>query len=186
MSTYLSLPEGLSVPVDDGACNHLVGLRLPDIGLNSTAGVVVNLSEVRGWLVVYCYPKTGIPNTPLPVGWDDIPGARGCTPQSCAFRDHYEALRALGVTALYGLSKQTQAYQQELVARLHLPYAVLSDADGLFSDALCLPMFTVEGESLLKRITLIAYDGEIKKVFYPVFPPDKNAEAVIAWFKEHV
>lgn len=178
------LPANLPVPEDDGKCDHLTGARLPAIGLPSTAGVLVDLSKIDGRVVVYCYPRTGDPSKdPLP-GWNDIPGARGCTPQSCAFRDHHEDLQLLDAT-VYGLSTQTTDYQKELVARLHLPFAVLTDADLRFANALRLPTFTVQSMTLIKRLTLIAKDGVIKKIFYPVFPPDKNPDEVIDWLSRN-
>ncbi len=174
------LPDNLPVPVDDGACRHLPGMRLPAVSLSSTAGGLVDLSALRGTVVIYAYPRTGEPDKDPPPGWDAIPGARGCTPQSCAFRDHHQELRALGAS-VYGLSTQTTAYQREMVERLHLPFPVLSDARLKLVRALKLPTFTVEGMVLIKRLTLIIDDATISKVFYPVFPPDKNADKVIAW-----
>ncbi len=176
------LPADLPAPVDDGAAKHLRGLPLPHVPLPSTAGGTVDLAGLPGRTVVYAYPRTGRPDqAPLP-GWDAIPGARGCTPQSCAFRDHYRELQALDA-AVFGLSTQDTADQREAVERLHLPYALLSDADLAFAHALRLPTFTVAGLPLLKRLTLIVRDGRIEHVFYPVFPPDQNAAAVIAWLQ---
>lgn len=174
------LPEDLPVPVDDGASDHLLGMRLPLVPLISTAGRVVDLAGLPGRTVVYCYPRTGRPGVESPKGWDEIPGARGCTPQSCAFRDHHEELRALGAR-VFGLSTQTTGDQQEAVERLHLPFELLSDAGLSFAGALRLPTFEVESMTLLKRLTLIISGGRVEKVFYPVVPPDKNAEEVIAW-----
>ena len=174
------LPEDLPIPVDDGACDHLTGFLLPDMALMSTAGTLLNLAKLLGRTVVYCYPRTGSPDQALPTGWDSIPGARGCTPQSCAFRDHYQELQGLH-TGVYGLSTQDTAYQQEAAQRLHLPFPLLSDADLIFTKALRLPTFTVDSMTLIKRLTLIVEDGEIIKVFYPVFPPDQNAANVIDW-----
>jgi peroxiredoxin len=174
------LPEDLPIPFDDGACDHLTGFLLPDIALMSTAGTLVNLAKLPGRTVVYCYPRTGRPDQAIPTGWDAIPGARGCTPQSCAFRDHYQELQGLH-TDVYGLSTQDTAYQQEAALRLHLPFPLLSDADLIFTKALRLPTFTVDSMTLIKRVTLIVEDGEIIKVFYPVFPPDQNAANVIDW-----
>jgi peroxiredoxin len=179
----LVLPDDLPVPRDDGAARHLTGLRLPDLPLRATDGAAVNLGKVRGRTVVYAYPRTGVPGQPLIDGWDAIPGARGCTPQSCAFRDHFAELKALGVAQLYGLSTQDTAYQREAVERLHLPFAILSDAELEFTRALRLPTFSVGGMTLLKRLTLVIDDGTIAKVFYPVFPPDKNADEVVAWLR---
>jgi peroxiredoxin len=157
---------------------------VPALSLPSTAGGEIGLAEAaRGTLVLYCYPRTGRPDQPSPTGWNDIPGARGCTPQSCAFRDHYEEMRQLGVDAVYGLSTQDTAYQQEMVKRLEVPFEVLSDEHMAFARALRLPTFTVEGMTLLKRLTLIARAGRIEHVFYPVFPPDRNAGDVLAWLE---
>jgi peroxiredoxin len=179
------LPPDLPVPQDDGACAHLPGTRLPAIALPSTHGGTVDLSAVRGRSVVYCFPRTGRPDQEPPPGWDAIPGARGCTPQSCAFRDHHSELKALGVAQVYGLSTQDTAYQQEAATRLHLPFALLSDERLSLVQALNLPSFEVEGMRLIKRLTLIVRDGEIEHVFYPVFPPDRNAEQVARWLRDH-
>jgi peroxiredoxin len=181
-SNLYELPNDLPVPVDDRAADHLLGLRIPPIELKSTANRMVNLAEFskRQRTVVYCYPMTGAPNQQLPAGWDEIPGARGCTPQSCSFRDHFHEMKALD-TLVFGLSTQTTEYQQEMAQRLHLPFEVLSDAELAFTKALRLPTFEVESKILLKRLTLILSGAEIVKVFYPVFPPDKNAEEVIEW-----
>jgi peroxiredoxin len=180
---WLELPQGLPVPQDDGATRHLPGAKIPDIALPSTDGDTVSLARLKGRTVVYAYPRTGVPGAPLPTGWNGIPGARGCTPQSCAFRDHFAELRELGVSRLYGLSTQDTAYQREAAQRLHLPFAILSDADLKLTLALALPTLSVDGMTLLKRLTLVIDDGVIAKVFYPVFPPDKNAEEVIAWLR---
>jgi peroxiredoxin len=177
------LPDDLSVPVDDGAARHLAGMKLPDIALQATDGTRVSLAWLPGRAVVYVYPRTGRPGQELPTGWDAIPGARGCTPQSCAFRDHFAELTALGVTHLYGLSTQDTAYQREAADRLHLPFPLLSDADLKFAKALNLPTFAVDGMTLIRRMALVIDDGKIAHVFYPVFPPDKNAEEVIAWLQ---
>jgi peroxiredoxin len=177
------LPSGIPAPQDDGGARHLTGLRLPDITLAATDGTAVNLSKLRGRTVLYIYPRTGVPGIALPEGWDDIPGARGCTPQSCGFRDHHAELTRLGVAHLYGLSTQDTAYQQEAATRLHLPFALLSDEQLKFTTALDLPTFVASGMTLLKRMALIVDDGVIAHVFYPVFPPDKNAEEVAAWLK---
>jgi peroxiredoxin len=181
-----SLPDDLPVPTDDGACAHLPGERLPRLALPSTDGGPIDLSLVAGRTVVYAYPRTGVPDRPSLAGdWDQIPGARGCTPQACGFRDHHEQLRALGVAAVFGLSTQDTAYQREMAERLHLPFPVLSDGELCLTDALTLPTFTVANVILLKRFALIVDDGVIAKVFYPVFPPDKNAADVIAWLRSH-
>jgi peroxiredoxin len=179
----LVLPDDLPVPQDDGAARHLSGMKLPDLGLPATDGASVNLARLSGRTVVYAYPRTGVPGKPLPDGWDAIPGARGCTPQSCAFRDHFAELKGLGVQQLYGLSTQDTDYQREAADRLHLPFAILSDAKLALTNALRLPTFQAGGMTLLKRLTLVVDDGTIAKVFYPVFPPDKNAEEVIGWLR---
>jgi peroxiredoxin len=176
------LPADLPAPLDDGAARHLPGLPLPDLALRATDGTSVNLSRLKGRTVVYLYPRTGRPGQALPEGWDAIPGARGCTPQSCAFRDHYRELLALGAE-VYGLSTQDSAYQREAVARLHLPFAILSDEKLALARALKLPTFEVVGMTLLKRMALVIDDGVVTKVFYPVFPPDKSAEAVRDWLR---
>jgi peroxiredoxin len=177
------LPENLPVPIDDGACNHLVGMRLPSIPLPSTAGGVVDLSGLSGRTVVYCYPRTGRPDEEPPPGWNEIPGARGCTPQSCAFRDHDRELKGLGAR-VFGVSTQTTIAQREAAERLHLPFELLSDHELDFATALRLPTFRVQSMTLIKRLTLIITTGRIDKIFYPVFPPDKNAEEVIQWLSQ--
>jgi peroxiredoxin len=179
----LELPDDLPVPVDDGAADHLTGLALPDVTLAATDGSRVNLSRLSGRTVVYIYPRTGRPGQAMPTGWNGIPGARGCTPQSCSFRDHFDELRALGVRQLYGLSTQDSDYQREAVERLHLPFAILSDADFALQRALRLPTFAVDGMVLLKRMALVIDDGKVTKVFYPVFPPDRSAAEVVAWLR---
>jgi len=175
------LPKDLPVPVDDGACAHLTDIRLPAVPLLSTSGRIVDLAALRGRTVVYCYPRTGRPDQEVPTGWNRIPGARGCTPQSCAFRDHYQELRGLGVREVFGLSTQNSDYQREATVRLHLPFGLLSDEKLEFAKALKLPTFSVDGMTLIKRLTLILRDSLIEKVFYPVFPPDGNAEEVTRW-----
>ena len=177
----MDLPKDLPIPQDDGACGHLTGTKVPALALASTRGRRVDLSTLAGTTVVYIYPRTGRPDQELPNGWNAIPGARGCTPQSCGFRDHYQELQALGVAELFGLSTQGTAYQQEAAERLHLPFELLSDEKLEFAQALRLPMFEVDGMKLIKRITLVARDGKIVKVFYPVFPSDRNADEVIEW-----
>ena len=177
----MELPKDLPVPQDDGACKHLTGMKLPSTALRSTRGRMVDLSMLKGTTVVYIYPRTGRPDQELPTGWNAIPGARGCTPQSCAFRDHHQELKEMGVSELFGLSTQDTAYQQEAAERLHLPFELLSDEKLEFAKTLRLPTFEVDGMKLIKRIMLIARDGKIVKVFYPVFPSDKNAEEVVGW-----
>ena len=177
------LPDDLPVPQDDGAARHLTGARLPDIALAATDGSSVNLSHLTGRAVVYIYPRTGRPGQALPTGWNGIPGARGCTPQSCGFRDHFADLKRLGVAHLFGLSTQTSDYQREAVERLHLPFAILSDEQLALTRALNLPTFTVDGMTLIARMAWVIDDGVITKVFYPVFPPDKSAEEVVTWLQ---
>lgn len=179
----LQLPVDLPVPVADGACDHLPGMRLSSLALPATDGSAVDLSTLPGRNVVYIYPRTGRPDQPLPSGWDAMPGARGCTPQSCAYRDRAAEFAALGAR-VFGLSTQDTAYQQEAVERLHLPFPLLSDDRLEFSSALGLPTFEVDGMKLIRRLTLIVNDGVIETVFYPVFPPDADAGNVAAWLRE--
>jgi peroxiredoxin len=181
---YNQLPPDLPVPVDDGAADHLVGMQIPPISLPSTAGGAVELSRLPGMTVIYVYPRTGSPQLGVPPGWDEVPGARGCTPQSCAFRDHHQELQSLGAS-VFGLSTQTTDYQREAAERLHLPFPLLSDVEFRLAHALHLPTFDFDGVTLLKRLTMVVANGEIIKVFYPVFPPNKNAEEVIAWLARH-
>ena len=178
-------PADLPRPVDDGAAAHLVGIAMPKIGLCSTSGRMVDVSELTApRTVIYCYPMTGVPGKPLPEGWDAIPGARGCTPQSCNFRDRHHELLELG-TEVFGLSTQTTEYQREMGNRLHLPFEVLSDFQFQLCDALRLPTFAVESTRLLKRLTLIVRAGRVKHVFYPVFPPNESADQVLRWIGEN-
>jgi peroxiredoxin len=177
------LPPDIPAPQDDGRARHLTGLKLPDIALPATGGGTVNLSKLKGRTVVYVYPRTGVPGVDAPPGWDQIPGARGCTPQSCGFRDHFAELKALGVAQVFGLSTQDTGYQQEAADRLHLPFPILSDAELNLATGLHLPMFLTSGMTLLARMALVIEGGKIVKVFYPVFPPDKNAAEVIAWLR---
>jgi len=179
----LELPADLPAPADDGGARHLVGRSWPDLGLPATDGASINLAQARGRAVVYAYPRTGRPGEALPAGWDALPGARGCTPQSCGFRDHFAELASLGVRQLYGLSTQDSDYQREVAKRLHLPFPLLSDARLALQRALELPTFEVDGMTLLKRLTLVVDEGVIAKVFYPVFPPDRSAADVIGWLR---
>jgi peroxiredoxin len=158
-------------------------MQLPSIILTSTSGELVDLSALTGTTVVYCYPLTGRPDRDLPPGWDEIPGARGCTPQSCGFRDHHAELQNLAAR-VFGLSTQDAAYQREAAERLNLPFGLLSDEKLELAGALDLPTFQAEDMTLVKRLTMIVEDGEIRKVFYPVFPPGRNAEEVIGWLSE--
>jgi len=177
------LAASLPVPQDDGGARHLAGLKLPSMRLTATDGSNVDLSALKGRTVVYIYPRTGVPGQPSPDGWDEIPGARGCTPQSCSFRDHFAELKRLGVAQLFGLSTQDSDYQREAVQRLHLPFSILSDQALVLTRAIGLPTFSVADMTLLKRMALVIDDGVIGKVFYPVFPPDKNAAAVVTWLR---
>jgi peroxiredoxin len=180
-----SLPKGLIVPVDDGECDHLEGMLLPELQLQTTGGREVDLSKLSGRTVLYLYPRTGRPDQEPPIGWNQIPGARGCTPQSCGFRDHKIDFEKLGVN-VFGLSTQDNEYQLEAVERLHLPFELLSDKNLDFIKALNLPTFSIQEMVLSKRVTLILNEGCIEKVFYPVFPPDENVEKVISWLRELV
>jgi peroxiredoxin len=178
------LPPDLPRPVDDGGARHLAGMSLPDVPLAATAGTTVSLARLAGRTVVYAYPRTGEAGRVAVVDdWDQIPGARGCTPQSCAFRDHYTELKAAGADQVFGLSTQSTAYQQEMAERLHLPFPVLSDEGLALTRALRLPTFEAAGLTLIKRLALIVDAGRITHVFYPVFPPDRNAGDVLAWLK---
>lgn len=184
MENFNNLPDDLPAPNDDGAAAHLLGMKIPAVTLASTSGRPVQLSSVSGRLVLFFYPMTGRPGVPLPEGWDQIPGARGCTPQTCSFRDHYSELQELGAS-VFGVSTQSTDYQKEAAERLHLPFALLSDQHLELTEALSLPTFEVQRETLIKRLALIVEDGEIVKVFYPVFPSDRNADEVIGWLGQH-
>lgn len=178
------LPDELPEPADDGACDHLPGRRLPSVPLISTDGGSLDLSSAPGRVVIYCFPRAGQPGVaPLP-GWDAIPGARGCTPQSTGFRDQYQEIRALHAQVT-GISTQSPEDLKEIAGRLALPFPLLSDQDLGFARALDLPTFEVEGVVMVRRLTLIALDGVIEKVFYPVFPPDRHAEEVVVWLLRH-
>jgi len=178
---WSTLPE----PADDGAADHLAGLSLPrGIPLPATDGRAVDLAGLAGLNVIYAYPMTGRPDQPLPEGWDAIPGARGCTPQACAFRDHAAELRRLGVVEVFGLSTQTTDWQREAAGRLHLPFALLSDSALGLTAALGLPTFEVTGRTLLRRLTLILREARVEAVFYPVFPPDTAPAQVIEWLEK--
>ncbi|TCT03497.1 peroxiredoxin [Aquabacter spiritensis] len=185
MNDWTQLPDDLPVPEDDGGARHLPGLELPITRLPGTHGRTVDLSSLSGRVVVFCYPRTGEPNVPNPDGWDAIPGARGCTPQSCAFRDAHADLLAHGVSHVFGLSTQPTAYQREVAERLDLPYPLLSDHTLDFASTINLPTFRVDGMVLLKRLTLIIEDGAIGHVFYPVFPPHTNAADVLGFIRRY-
>ncbi len=183
--TDFPLPANLVAPVDDGQAAHLIGLPMPAVTLASTVNRIVELRRLGSQrTVLYCYPMTGVPGEPLPDGWNEIPGARGCTPEACGFRDHHQELADVGVE-VFGLSTQTVEYQSEMAKRLQLPFEILSDADRLFSNALSLPTFVVGDRRFLKRLTLIVRGSSVEYVFYPVFPPDQHAERVIDWLKSH-
>jgi peroxiredoxin len=183
--TDFPLPADLPRPVDDGAANGLVGAAMPSVSLPSTSGRMIDLSIPHARrIVIFCYPKTGVPGRPLPDGWDSIPGARGCTPQACGFRDRYQEIIDLKAD-VFGLSTQTTEYQQEMAIRLHLPYEILSDSEFKLREALGLPTFEVEGTRLLKRLTLVVHEARIEHVFYPVFPSNENAERVADWLREN-
>jgi peroxiredoxin len=185
MTTNLNqLPTDLPIPQDDGSTKHLKGMKLPNVSLNTTNGKSINLGNIKGKLVIYCYPMTGQPNVALPDGWDQIPGARGCTPQSCSFRDHYQELQALGAEVV-GLSVQTTEYKKEMADRLHLPFSVVSDVNYEFQKALNMPTFIAAGMTLLKRVTLITNNGVIEAVHYPIFPSDSDPAWVIDYLKSN-
>jgi peroxiredoxin len=176
----------IPAPTDDGGAAHLAGMKIPPVSLRATDDTVVDLSALQGRTVVFAYPRTGEPGKiSLVDDWDMIPGARGCTPQTCAFRDLFAELKAAGAGHVYGLSTQGNAYQAEMAARLHLPFPVLSDEKLRLTEALQLPTMPVAGLTLIKRLALVVDDGRITHVFYPVFPPDRNAGDVLAWLKEN-
>jgi peroxiredoxin len=181
--SFIDTPDWSTIPapLDDGATRHLVGAKLASVFLRPTDGRLVDLSALLGRTVVYAYPRTGKPGVENPPGWDDIPGARGCTPQTCSFRDHFAELKGLGVKHLFGLSTQDPTYQQEAAERLHLPFAMLSDEHLALGRAMQLPTFQTSGMTLLKRFTLVIDDGVVTHVFYPVFPPDRSAAEVVEW-----
>jgi peroxiredoxin len=183
-NNFTDLPKDLPRPMDDGAASHLTGMNLPRLILPATNGTDVDLAALPARVTIYVYPMTGRPGVPLPEGWDGIPGAKGCTPQSCSFRDYYVELKSLN-TSVFGLSAQTTEYQKEAHDRLRLPFDLLSDSALRLKQALRLPTFTVAGMELFRRLTLIVVDGRIRKVFYPVFPPDKNVEEVLAWWRQN-
>jgi peroxiredoxin len=187
MKNSIEAPDWSTIPApaDDGAARHIAGMRMPSVPLPATDGTTVDLSRLPGRVVVYAYPRTGRPGVENPDGWDLIPGARGCTPQTCAFRDHFAELGALGVHRLFGLSTQDTAYQREVAERLHLPFPILSDESLRLAKAMRLPTFETSGMTLLKRLALVIDDGTVRQVFYPVFPPDRNAGDVVAWLRKN-
>jgi peroxiredoxin len=181
VSDYTALPPDLPVPEDDGAADHLGGLAMPSLTLPATSGEQLDLAGLASdRLVAYLYPRTGTPGEPLPDGWDDIPGARGCTPQSCSYRDALAEFERLGATVV-GISAQSAAEQAAFAAREHIPFPLLSDPELRFAAALNLPTFEAAGMTLYRRLTLVAEAGAIVKAFYPVFPPDRDATEVLAW-----
>jgi peroxiredoxin len=181
-----NLPAGLPVPHDDGAADHVPGAALPPLTVPATDGSSVHLAALGpGRTVLYLYPMTGRPGVDLPGGWDEIPGARGCTPEACAFRDHHRDLIDAGAARVYGLSSQDTGYQREAVQRLHLPFAILSDPDLRLADAMGLPTFEAGGTRLYSRLTMIVSGGRVEHVFYPVFPPDGHAGQVLDWLAAH-
>jgi peroxiredoxin len=186
VSDYQQLPSNLPVPQDDGAADHLPGAAMPPLVLLDTGGNEVVLDRLGpGRTVVYLYPLSGRPGVDLPDGWDAIPGARGCTPEACGFRDHHADLQAAGARAVYGLSSQSTDYQAELADRLGLPFPILSDPDLALAEALALPTFEADGERLFSRLTMVVTDGRIERAFYPIFPPDQHAAEVLGWLREH-
>lgn len=184
LSGYLDLPPNLPAPEDDGAATHLPGRTLPPVALSSTSGKTVAINALgAGRRVIYIYPLTGRPGTDLPDDWDSIPGARGCTPESCGFRDRYSELLSSDIGGVFGLSSQETDYQQEVVDRLHLPFEMLSDPQLKLANGLRLPTFEAGGLRFYKRLTLIVRDRLIEHVFYPIFPPNKHADQVLSWLK---
>jgi peroxiredoxin len=177
-----TVPDDLPVPEDDGAADHLLGALVPAIALKATTGETVRLAGLKGRTVLFCYPRTGRPDEELPPGWNAIPGARGCTPEACGFRDAHVQFSELGVRVL-ALSTQPGDYQREMAERLHLPFPVLSDEALELTNALRLPTFETSGWTLLKRLTLVIDDGRVAQVFYPVFPPDSHASEVLSWLR---
>jgi len=177
-----TLPEDLPVPEDDGAADHLINAVVPAIALKATTGEAIRLDELEGRTVLFCYPRTGRPDEELPPGWNAIPGARGCTPEACGFRDAHQQFQELGARVL-ALSTQSSDYQREMAERLHLPFPVLSDERLELTTALGLPTFETSGWTLLKRLTMVIDDGRIEQVFYPVFPPDTHARDVLDWLR---
>ena len=187
MTDFSVLPDNLPVPEDDGAAAHLPGARLPTLLLASSDGQTVDLSELGpGRTIIYLYPLTGRPGVDLPQGWDSIPGARGCSTEACDFRDHHAELRASGAAQVFGMSSQSPDYQAEVVARLRLPFVMLSDPGFALADALDLPTFAAPGhERLYARLTLVIRDSGVEHVFYPIFPPNTHAQLVLRWLREH-
>ncbi len=186
MNSSVDTPDWSKIPapIDDGAARHLEGARMISVLLPATDGLKCDLASLPGRVVIFAYPRTGKPGITNPDGWDLIPGARGCTPQACSFRDHFAELKTLGVDRLFGLSTQSASYQREVAERLHLPFPILSDESLTLVRTMRLPTFETSGMILLKRLALVIDNGTIKHVFYPVFPPDQSADEVIAWLKK--
>ena len=190
MTSYEHLPDDLPIPVDDGATDHMTGAEVPPVELTASMaqpgqtknGDVLGIAQLPGRTVLFIYPRTGAPGMSLPTGWDAIPGARGCTPQACRIRDSHAEFEALGARVL-GMSSQPSAEQLEAAQRLHLPYPLLSDADLQMARAWQLPTFSVDGLTLIRRITVFVMNGVVDGVIYPVFPPDRSAEAALAWLR---
>jgi len=184
MKDLHKLPGDLPIPVDDGACDHLTGSRIPPVELKAATGTTIDLSSVEGTVVIFFYPMNGRPDSPPMTGWNDIPGARGCTPQSCSFRDHYSQLEKLGVR-VFGVSSQPLADQKEARDRLELPFELINDSNLDLAKAMNLPTFEYNSYTYIRRVTVISENGIIKKIFYPVFPPDKNMTDVIEWLENN-
>ena len=186
MKSVVDAPDWSTIPapLDDGATRHLAGARMAAVTLQATNGSMADLSAIPGRIVLYAYPRTGRPGVENPDGWDFIPGARGCTPQSCSFRDHFAELKALGIDHVFGLSTQDPDYQREAAERMHLPFAILSDEHLSLARAMNLPTFETSGMTLFKRFILVINDAAVEHVFYPVFPPDRSAGEVIEWLSQ--
>ena len=186
MTTFESLPDDLPIPEDDGAAQHLPGMAMPELTLTGTDGESVDLSALgEGRTVLYLYPLSGKPGSDLPDGWDAIPGARGCTPEACGFRDHLNELRDAGAARVYGLSAQDTAYQREFAERMALPFVLLSDPGLRLGQLMRLPTFVADGQRLYTRLTMVIRDGRVEHVFYPIFPPDRHADEVLRWLRAH-
>ena len=186
MTTFESLPDDLPIPEDDGAAQHLPGMAMPELTLTGTDGESVDLSALgEGRTVLYLYPLSGKPGSDLPDGWDAIPGARGCTPEACGFRDHLNELRDAGAARVYGLSAQDTAYQREFAERMALRFVLLSDPGLRLGQLMRLPTFVADGQRLYTRLTMVIRDGRVEHVFYPIFPPDRHADEVLGWLRAH-
>ena len=185
-TTWHGLPTDLPKPEDDGACDHVQGKTFPSLSLSSTAGDKVSPASLPGLSILFCYPRTATPDEDVPAEWNAIPGARGCTPQACSFRDASDEFTKLGVGRIFGVSTQDTPYQRELKERVHLPYELLSDEGLEMVEALKLPTLEYKGKRLVKRLTLAVEKGKIVKVWYPVFPPDKSADEVLQWLKGRI